>query len=104
MALRNYQTAISLGTLYEIKLSDKSGLGEGLAPRISVKGGTVSVYFSDSATQPATLSDMNLDKALTKSDFFNAVPVYMAVVQDGGTVSEVILSSIQIVQNLGAIA
>ena len=104
MALRNYQTAISLGTLYEIKLSAASGLGEGLAPRISVKGGTVSVYFSDSATQPATLAEMSLDKALAKSEFFNAIPVYMAVVQDGGTVSEVILSSIQIIENLGAIA
>jgi hypothetical protein len=101
MALEDYQTAIVVSKKYHINLKVNSGLGENLKPRITVIGGTVTVYVSEE--EPANLAAMVAVEETVGMLAFESIPRYLAVVQDGGTVSSVVLTGIDAV-DLGAIA
>ena len=105
MALLGGQQAASLDTLYQCE-QVTSGLFGQKNSNIFINSGTVDVYHSNSATQPTALSDMVLstdDTAIGGATEFNIVPKYIAIVQNTGTTTEIVLSSVKIT-SLGAIS
>ena len=105
MSLKNYQTALTLSKLYACKVGYSSHGGDQLKPNIWVNSGTVDIYTSNSATQPANLAAMTLGTSGTgvgPEILFNAVYNYIAVVQDTGTTTELNISGVD-VELLGAI-
>lgn len=106
MVLREYQTTAELGTLYRTrKLGGVSGT-EQLQPNIYVDSGTVDIRGSNSTTQPATLAAMALNTENTNISgilTFAAIPSYIAITQNTGTSTEIILSGVSL-EDLGAIS
>jgi len=108
MALEKYERSLSLSTLYRIgKTNTLLGfIGPQGLPNLSIEDGTVDVYGSNSATQPATLADMRVSVDTTGVYGvvpFGVVPKWIAIVQNSGTTNEVVSYGID-VQNFGAIA
>lgn len=104
MALEEYQTPITKSILYSIDLKGgKSGVGENITPRITMIGGTATVYAADSATAPASLAEMVAIDTLVGMKSFLSIPRYLAIVEDGGTITSATLTSIE-ATDLGAIS
>lgn len=105
MAVKDNQSIILLSNLYEIStIEGNRGLGENLAPRISASGGTFDLYISDKSTPPASLAEMSLDQSNIGSASFISVPRYLAIVQNAGTITEVVITALAVVEDLGAIS
>ena len=98
--LRDYQVNININTLYNIRLKNPSGLGETIKPRITAIGGDISIYGSE--TEPSGLTQANItDKmALIDNIFqikaFESLPNYIAIIESSGTITELVLTSIEI--------
>lgn len=107
MALKDYQVALSASTLYEVTLKGGlSGRGGNLNASIWCDA-AISIYGSDSATQPASLSDMTLEAEntdvtghLVLSAALSTIPRYIAIT---GAATEIIASGLS-VESLGAIS
>lgn len=108
MTLRNYQKNISLANLYELKLSVASGLGESLSPRISSVGGDLTLYASEEQPTGLTLANIATKMSLIGDDVvmeaFISVPRYFAAIQKSGTSTELVITCIDIEEDLGAIS
>ena len=105
MALRDYEQSISLDTLYEINKKGGGSGSETLTPYISIKGGTVDIYAITSSIEPIDISDLELaveDTGVTATKRITTAVRYIAIKQNTGTTSEIILSGIE-AQDLGAI-
>lgn len=110
MALEEFQKELELDTLYEVKLAPIRGLRAQITPSLWINSGAVDVYASNSATEPAALSNMTLNEADTEVSGIatidlqgNTLPKYIAVTQNSGTSTEVIASGLSI-KDLGAIS
>lgn len=110
MALKEYQQTLALNKLYEAKLAPIRESNEQLAPSIWINSGTVDIYKSQSATEPADLANMTLntaDAAVAGVVSFDlqgsTIPRYIAIDQDTGTSAEIIATGLSIV-DLGAIS
>lgn len=102
--LRNYQFPIALSNLYQIRLNVQSGLGEALRPMIATVGSGALVTVYGSQELPANLNEMALLKDDVALESFDALPNYIAVVQKSGTSTSTVVSSINLEEDLGAIA
>lgn len=108
MALKEYQTALEKSKLYEVSLrGGVSGRGETLNASLWTDG-TISVYGSDSATEPAALSDMvlgadetNVTGKLVFAGGTSSIPRYIAITSAG--TPEIIATGLSIT-DLGAIS
>ena len=100
MALRDYQTNITLNTIHEIRLESPSGLGEALKPRITSVGGLVTIYGSEEEPTGVTLATVGTKMALIRDNVaiqaFEGLPNYICVVQNSGASTELVLSCIQL--------
>lgn len=106
MALKTYQEEVNLSELYEVSLRGGVSGSEQINPNIWIDSGSVDVYSSNSATQPASLLDMTLnsdDEGAEGLVALSTIPRFLAFVQNAGTSSEVILSGVQ-VESQGAIS
>jgi len=100
MALKDYQTALEAGKLYEVNLrGGVSGRGDTLNPSIWADA-AVSIYGSESATEPAALSDMtrqdeNTDVAgsLVFASGVSVIPRYIAIT---GAATEIIATGLDV--------
>lgn len=107
MALKGYQTTLSLSRLYEIKsLGGVSGGGSALNSSIWAND-LVSIYGSNSATQPSSLSDMVLEESGTDVSGMlvlpggaSSIPRYIAIT---GAATEIVATGLE-VENLAAIS
>ena len=107
MALKDYQETVTLGRLYKIQMLEGGrGLGESLSPRITVKGdgGSIDLYLADGSSDPASLAEMILQETGIKGVGFASITCYLAVTQNTGTIDEVILTGVKLVEDLGAIS
>jgi hypothetical protein len=100
MALNvNFQQAISLNKLYKVnKKPVLSGESEQLVTNLYVNSGNVDVYGYNGATEPSSLSDMVLNHENTEvygTIPFFAIPSYIAIVQNEGTTTELILTGFE---------
>lgn len=108
MALKDYQTTLTVNRLYEVNVaSAPSGIGGQLNPSIWANN-DISVYGSNSATQPAALSAMVLEAGntdvkgnLALAKGVSALPRYIAITTS--TATEIIATGLS-VRDLGAIA
>ncbi len=106
MAIESNQQALQLGILYKIDALSKGDIQRDLSASIWVDSGSVDVYASDSATQPTTLAEMTLntdDVAIAGKAQLVALPNYIAIVQNQGTSTELVLTGVKGVEQ-GAIA
>lgn len=98
VGLRDYQHAINLNHLYEIRLAVSSGLGETIAPRITNIGGTVKVYGAEERPVGLTLDNLATKMALIRENVaiesFLSLPNYLIFVQKTGITTSLILSAI----------
>ncbi len=106
MALKEYQSALSLDTLYEVKLAPINQVNEMINPSLWADD-TISIYASDGATQPSALADMTLSAdetdvsgKLVFGEGVSSVPRYIAIT---GSATEIIASGISAV-SLGSIS
>lgn len=103
MGLREGQTAITTGKLYECARIFTSSQDPYIA-NLFVVGDTVNVYGSNSATKPANLAAMvlqNENTGVTGTLPFFAVPRYIAI--SGGTPTEMVITGLA-VKEIGAIS
>lgn len=108
--LYDNEKVLALDNLYEVfeaKSTDKGSSNirnqEGIS--LGIKGGGISIYASNSQTQPASLAEMTLatsDTDITGVVYIN-IAKYIAIVQASGTVTEVIATNLEIKEDLGAI-
>ena len=112
MAKKNYQQSLSLDALYEVERREANEAErKQLNPSVWFNSGSVDVYTSQSATTPTALSEMTLNTAetgvsglKTSSTESNAIPRYIAIVQNTGTTTEIIASGFSDAINHGAIS
>lgn len=100
--LRNYQEIVALSNLYQVRLT--VGLGEALKPMITTVGAGATVTVYGAQELPATLADMALISDDVALELFDALPNYLAIVQKSGTSTSTVVSSIDLEEDLGAIA
>jgi len=103
--LKYTQVAIALGTLYKVQPMRVPTADR--LKSIFVDSGSLNIYAYDGATQPAALSNMVLSTTATNiagESPFEVVPTYLAVAQNTGTSTEIILNGIEIISNLGEIS
>lgn len=96
-----FETTLALSRLYRT-----GAAGSKAKARLFINSGTVSVYGSDSATQPASLAAMTLNTENTGVSGivkFDVVPKYIAIVQESGTTTELVSYGLNAV-NLAAIS
>jgi len=94
MPLRDYQTQISLATLYETRYT---GHGvEQIKPNIEIIGGTVDVYVSQTkpTSAPAGMTIISNGSSIVGTFGFEYVPSFIYVTQSSGTTSSIVLSGI----------
>jgi len=105
MALKAYQTVLTLGKLYKVnKKGAPSGAGEQIVPNLYVNSGSVDVYVHNGATQPAARANMVLeDTGLTGVEAFEIIPTYISIIQNAGTTTELVVSGLE-VEDLGVIS
>lgn len=92
----NTETLV-LGTLYEV-VEYNSTDNKPIADNISIKGGTVDLYSSNSQTQPTSLAEMNIDEYDTDIEGtvkIKIAPKYLALVQNTGTSTEITLTGVK---------
>lgn len=108
MSSRDYQETIQLNTLYEVVIKPViSGVSEQGAVSLFINSGSVDVYGSNSSLTPTSLSQMVLPSVNTDVsgiESFFIVPNYIAITQNSGTTTDLSLSGIKIVRDLGAIS
>lgn len=95
--LETHQNILEINKLYKIEALSKSDIQRNLSASVWIKSGAVSVYGSDSATQPIGLADMTLDAldiGITGKVRFENLPNYIAIVSAGGAVGEIVSSGI----------
>lgn len=99
MALRDYQEALSLDTLYEVRAY---GGSDQVAPNIWVKDGTVDVYVSNSGTPPASapagMQIIENGEALVGIAKFDVLPSWLYIEQNAGTTTEIVVSGLDVKQ------
>jgi hypothetical protein len=101
----DYQSVVTLGRLYRIGMVEGGrGLGQALAPRIMAKGGTMDIYFADATVDPTSLAEMALVKQDTTGQAIESIADYMAIVENQATVNEVIITGVELKEDLGAIS
>lgn len=103
--LKYYQTEIQLSTLYKVQLSRFSVSND--VKSIFVNSGSVNIYAYDGATKPTALTDMVLSNTATNiagETPLELVPTYIAVIQNSGTSTEIVLNGIDVLADLGAIS
>jgi hypothetical protein len=109
MAIGNdYSGTLTLGRLYKVglKVPTEKLYRRGEKASLYFKGGTVSVYGSDSNTEPTALSDMSLsaeNTGVAGVQAFSYIPKYIAIVQASGTTTEITSFGIEF-DDLGAIS
>lgn len=106
MALKSYQTAMTLSRLYDASKAQISGDSDQMVPNLYINSGTVDVYGSNSATKPANLAAMTLDTENTGVSGVNAfsiIPRWIAVKQNGGATTELVATGLEL-EDQGAIA
>lgn len=97
MALDHNQQTLTLNTLYKVDALSESDIQRDLAASLWVNDGSVDLYGSDSATQPTSLAEMTLnagDTGIEGKRQILTVCNYIAVVQNTGTTTEIILSGV----------
>lgn len=107
MPLKNNQVSVTLGRLYEVTLlGGASGIANALNASIWANN-TISIYGSESATEPAALADMTLQEentdvsgTLVLSSAVSALPRYIAIT---GAASEVVATGL-VLDDKGAIS
>jgi len=93
-------TAIDLDKVYAT--NRKAGISEIKkynAIKLWINSGTVDVYGSDSETKPTALSQMTLNTentAVGGHKAFNAVPAWIAIVQNTGTTTDMTVTGLYI--------
>jgi len=95
MALKDYQTALSLATLYEVAYSGHGT--EEVQPNLEVVGGTVNIYGSNAADKPPTPpTGMSLTNPVgfVGIDVFASVPRWLYITQASGTTTSIIASGL----------
>lgn len=105
MTLQRFEKTLSLNKLYRVSASATTASDE-FNPSIWINSGSIDIYCSDSATQPTALSQMTLnasDTAIIGKNIIECLGTYMALKQNTGTSTEIIISGIE-AQNLGAIS
>lgn len=105
MALKSFQTAIALNKLYRVSL-DYDSAADQIKPSLFVNSGSVNVYGYNGATKPTQLSGMvlpTINENVSALFTFNVIPSYIAITQNSGTITELVLSGLEI-QDLGAIS
>lgn len=107
MTLLTGQNTLTLSTLYEARSAVTGEIMESqLEPNIFINSGSVDIYGSNSATQPANLAAMVLTTGNTNVagvEAFGVIPRWIAVVQNTGTTTELVASGVR-VTGRGAIA
>lgn len=106
MALLPGQVKLELDTLYEVEQMTVNNFAGGGA-KIWINSGSVDIKGSDSTTQPANLAAMTLNSVNTGVAAhapFEPIPRYIAIVQNDTTSTEINISGIRIVSDLGAIS
>jgi hypothetical protein len=103
MSLRKYQVEIQPDTLYEIKEGYYSAEDEVKSINVEIVGADCNIYGSNKGTAPTTLSEMSLEADSPQSGIlpFGVVPRYLAI---SGSPTSIILTGIEIENNLGAIS
>ena len=107
MPLETNQEQIQLSTLYKVDAMSKNDIQRDLNASIWIDSGSVDIYGSDSATQPASLAEMTLnanDTAVEGKRSFDSLTNYITVVQNTGTSTEVVISGVSVTDDLGAIS
>lgn len=107
MALREYQSSVTLSKLYEVnKKTGIDGDSYTLNPSLWADD-VISIYASDSATQPTSLADMTLSAdetdvsgKLVFGEGVSSIPRYIAVT---GSATEVVATGL-FLKDLGAIS
>lgn len=105
MALRGYQKTLALNTLYEVTEKGCTKGSEQLKTNLFINSGSVNVYGSNSEEVPENLTDMVLTDSstnVTALNYFDIIPKYIAITQNAGTTTELIISGVEI-NNLGEI-
>ena len=105
MAIKEYQRALALSTLYKVTKKGGTSGSEMLAPTIWVDTGSVDIYGHSGATQPAAIADMSLsadDTALEGTIKLSALPTYILVAQNTGITTELVATGIEI-EDLGVL-
>lgn len=105
MSLKNYQSQLTLGNLYQVIGKSVFSGSEQLSPSIYIDSGSIDVYTYNGATQPASKAAMTLNNNDTNVSGLNKmqlVPTYIYVEQNAGTSAEIIVSGLN-VTDLGAI-
>ena len=107
----NYQEIITPANLYEIRLHVQSGLGEALKPMIGAVGAApiLTLYGAFEEPTAVTLANITSKMILIKDDIakleaFDALPNYLAVILKSGTADSIVVSSINLEEDLGVIA
>jgi hypothetical protein len=106
MALKEYQSVVMLGRLYEANLRGGVSGSEQITPSLWINSGSIDVYSSNSAAQPTLLSQMTLntdDTGVQGISSFFVIPRWLAVVQNAGTSTEIVAAGLEI-KNLAAIS
>ena len=93
--MKNYQTTISLATLYE---SSRSGFNssEQLAQNIEVVGGTVNIYGSQTEPVSAPTGMYKTRDGFVGIDNFAVIPNYLYIEQNTGTTTSIIVSGVEV--------
>ena len=108
MALEEYQVSIDLDNLYEVKKKGGVSGSEQLNPSIFINVGDVDIYGYNGATEPTSYATMGAlqasNTAVGGTIAFDVIPKYIAVKQNTGTTTEIVLSGVEIVADLGAIS
>lgn len=98
--------SLALKTLY--KVSRRVGIAnikKYNSIKMWINSGSVDIFGSDSETRPTSLSEMTLNPEnsnVSGHDYFDAIPVYLAIRQNTGTTNEVIVTGLEL-ENLGNI-
>lgn len=96
--MRDYQTQIDVGTLYEVRATGRGT--EQILPTVEIIGGTVDVYASQTepATAPAGMKVFDNGLGVVGTLGFAYLPAYIYFFQASGTTTSIILSGIEAVE------
>ena len=108
MAIKDiYQNVISLNKLYRVTRKPvTTGESEQMVPNLFIDEGSVDVYGYNGAVQPSALANMvlpNSCKNVSATAEFCIIPSYIAIVQNTGTSTELVLSGLS-VEEIGDIS
>lgn len=109
MALLSNQKEVQLDTLYEVRANGFVNNYRSLVDSVCIKGGSIDIYGIDSATQPALLSDLQLDPsatALSGTEAFEVLNRYVVFKQNSGTTTSIVINAVKSLKltDLGVIA